>query len=104
MMVSYNYAEIFSWFPHLAYTGGQEVDNPLVRDGHHALPVDLDDPVAHPDAASLCYSSPQQTADLKIVINQYSWLFWTAERGFGFLSRVKSSLSLKRGHHFFSGI
>ena len=56
------------WFPYLAYTGGQEVDNPLVRDGHHALPVDLDDPVADPHTASLSYSSPQQTADLERVI------------------------------------
>ena len=50
----------------LADTGGQQVDDPLVRDRHHALAVDLNDPVADPHTASLCYSSPQQTADLKI--------------------------------------
>ena len=59
----------FCWLPYLAYTGGQQVDNPLVRDGDHALPVDLNDPVAHPHPTPLCYSSPQQTADLQIFIN-----------------------------------
>ena len=50
---------------YLSNTGGEEVDYPLVRDGYHALSIDLNDPVAHPHAAPLCYSSPQQTADLE---------------------------------------
>ena len=50
---------------YLSNTGGQEVDDPLVRDGHYALAVDLNDPVPHPHAPSLRNSSPQQTADLK---------------------------------------
>ena len=49
----------------LADTGGQEIDDPLVRDGHHALAVDLDDPVSDPHTAPLCDPSSQQAADLE---------------------------------------
>ena len=38
---------------HLSNTGGKEVDDPLVRDGHHTLSVDLDDPVADPNSSPL---------------------------------------------------
>ena len=49
----------------LAHGGSEEVDDPLVRDGHHALPVDLDDPVSHPHPAPLRDPAAQQTADLQ---------------------------------------
>ena len=49
----------------LADGGGEEVDDPLVRHRHHALPVDLDDPVTHAHPAPLRDTAPQQTADLQ---------------------------------------
>jgi len=49
----------------LAHRRGKEVDNALVRHGHHALPVDLDDPMAHAHPAPLSNAAAQQAADLK---------------------------------------
>lgn len=33
--------------------------------GHHTLPVDLDDPVTHPDASALCDAPSHEAADLR---------------------------------------
>ena len=44
---------------HLPDRGGQQVDDPLVGHRHHALPVDLYDPVADPHPAPLC-NAPSQ--------------------------------------------
>ena len=43
--------------------GGQQVDDALVRHGHHALRVDLDDAVADAHAAALRDAAAQQAAD-----------------------------------------
>ena len=51
---------------HLPDRGGQKVHDPLMGHRHHTLPVDLNDPVTHPDPAPLCNAPAQQTADLKI--------------------------------------
>lgn len=50
-----------SYLPHRI---GEDVDDLLVRGGHHALPVDLNDPVSHADAASLRYPPSHEAADL----------------------------------------
>lgn len=50
--------------PHLSHGVGQDVDDLLVGRGHHALPVDLDDAVAHADPATLGDAPPHQAADL----------------------------------------
>ena len=56
----------------LADTGGQEIDDPLVRNCHHALAVDLDDPVTNTDAAPLGDTTAQKAAYLKKT--RKSWL------------------------------
>lgn len=42
------------------------MDDLLVRGGHHALSVDLNDPMSHADAASLSDSPSHQAADLSV--------------------------------------
>lgn len=44
---------------------GQGLDNLLVRRGHHALSVNLNDPVTHTDAAALRDASSHQAANLR---------------------------------------
>ena len=44
---------LFFCLSDLSHTSCQEVDDPLVRDGHHTLSVDLDDPVADPHSSPL---------------------------------------------------
>lgn len=50
--------------PYLADGLREDLDDLLVRCGHHALPVDLDDAVPHTDAAFLCDAPAHQAADL----------------------------------------
>ena len=50
---------------HLSNGSCEQVYDPLVRDCDHALSVDLDDAVAHADAAALGDPAAQQTADLE---------------------------------------
>lgn len=49
---------------HLADCLREDLDDLLVRCGHHALPVDLDDAVPHADAALLSDAPTHQAADL----------------------------------------
>lgn len=49
---------------HLADRLCEDLDDLLVRCGHHALPVDLDDAVPHTDAALLSDAPTHQAADL----------------------------------------
>ena len=49
----------------LADSRGQHVNDLLVRHGHHALALDLDDAVTDAHAAALRDAAPQQTADLQ---------------------------------------
>ena len=49
---------------HLSHRVGQRLDDLLVGRGHHALPVDLDDAVAHADAAPLRDAPAHEAADL----------------------------------------
>lgn len=64
------------------------MDDLLVGGGHHALPVDFDDPMAHADSSSLGYSPSHEAADLseskaKLPSQAGDWvgteggLFWT---------------------------
>ena len=50
-----------SYLPHGI---GEDVDDLLVWGGHHALPVDFNDPMSHADAASLGYPPSHEAADL----------------------------------------
>ena len=50
---------------HLSDRRRQQVDDPLVGDRDHALAVDLDDPVPHPDASPLGDAAAQEAADLE---------------------------------------
>lgn len=43
---------------------GERLNNLLMRCGHHALPVDLYNPVSHADPPSLGDASSHQAADL----------------------------------------
>lgn len=49
---------------YLSHRIGEDVDDLLVGGGHHALPVDLNDPVPHADAAALCDPPSHEAADL----------------------------------------
>lgn len=49
---------------HLADGLREDLDDLLVWHGHDALPVDLDDAVSYPDAASLCNPTTHEAADL----------------------------------------
>lgn len=49
---------------HLIVGLGEQLNNALVRRGHHALPVDLYDAVAHADAAAFSNAAPEKVADL----------------------------------------
>lgn len=50
---------------HLAHGLGEDLDDLLVGHGHHTLPVDLNDPVAHTNAAPLRDPAAHEAADLK---------------------------------------
>lgn len=50
--------------PHLSDRVRQSLHDLLVRRGHHALPVDLNDAMAHADAASLRDAPAHEAADL----------------------------------------
>lgn len=42
----------------------KNMDDLLMGRGHHTLPVNLDDAVAHSDSTPFCNTPPHQTADL----------------------------------------
>ncbi len=44
---------VYALFTHLSDGSSEQVDDSLVRNGDHALPVDLDDAVSDAHAASL---------------------------------------------------
>lgn len=50
---------------YLAHGHRQRLDNLLVRHGNNTLAVDLNDPVADANAATLGYAASHQTADLR---------------------------------------
>lgn len=83
----------------LANRVGQCLDDLLVCRGHHALTIDLYDPVTHADSSSLSDSSSHQTADLGGKIQRYThthilWVtrnFWKSHHLLFFRDKWKMS-------------